>query len=155
MTNLLLPIDEARKRQEKRQWKAIRSFCISLLTDAVATLLLVHFTDYFDRIPSLYVFPLLAAALCFYRTRMHLFFTPKERTGTVRHTEEYEVATRARKQMEPMRRVMGQEMCIVIDLDDGKSVVMRFPGGKAVEALRDGDRVALLRFLVWPVQPDA
>lgn len=155
MVNQLPSIEEARKRQEIRQRNAIRNFCLSLLAVSVATLLLVHYTDYFERFPSLYVLPLFAAAFCFYRTKMHLFFTPKEVVGSVRSIEAYEVARRARASGTLARSILGVELRIVVDLEDGSSVVKSFPGGPVFEELRIGDRVALLRFLVWPVRPEA
>lgn len=154
MSNQLLPLADARKQQEALQRKAVCGFCLSLLAVSAVTVFLVYCTDYFSRFPSLYALPLLVAAFCFYKTRMHLFFAKKEVTGKVQNIEAYEVATRMRQSGERQRSIIGVEMRIVVELESGKNVVKTFPGGKAFEELKPGDRIALLRFLDFPIDPN-
>ncbi len=147
----MLTIKEARKIQKERESKAILTFVFSLVFVALATYILLEYTNAFEISTAFYLIPIGIFGFSIKKTRIYLFFTKKEFTGKVVYNNVYVVKSQRVKGERSYMQYEGLEMEIIVQ-DDSKSKRITIPASFPVAAhISDGVTVSLLRFIDQPI----
>ena len=150
-----MTLDEARKLQKRNENKAIISFLIAFTVIGLLTALMFSYTKVLERSSFYWLMPIIAMIITVMATKIYKFFSKKELVGRVVHVHIYSLRERSRKGLnygtgansKPRRR----EAEIIVQSDDGSSVMLTVKHQDTVAKLSDGDKVAVLRFVDTPV----
>lgn len=163
----VLSLKEARTVQKEREKKAIQRFCFCfaaiLSLNVAADILFVRFQADSRLIPLLAFLSLLILGFLFVRCRMHLFFQKKELTGIVVSTRADALPTHPyAAHIAGVRCRTVDQLCLelVVRAETGpeakkkRTYVRQCVLTEELKSLRDGERVALLRFIDQPIRLD-
>lgn len=150
----MLTLKEARKLRNEREIQAILKFLISAVFIAILFILLFVYTNilsinsvfYLLPVPFLFIF----GKIC----GMQNFFAPKEFIGEVRNIHVYRITERVSKGVGTGHGGSGgthfEAELLLVD-KKGKTMIKTFWYGDTVSRLKEGDEIAILRFVDEPI----
>ncbi len=151
----MMTLNDARKLQKKNEAKAITSFLIVFAVIGLLTALMFSYTKVLERSAFYWLIPIIAMMITVRATKIYRFLSKKELVGRVVHVHIYSLRERSRRGLgygtgtnsKPRR----SEAEIIVQSDDGSSVMLTVKHQDTVAKLSDGDKVAVLRFVDVPV----
>ena len=146
-----MKLNEARRLQKEIQSKVLLKFFGFSVVFGVLSLLLVHYSGLTERIPTLYILPLIAIFFVGRKTHIGKMFSPKEFIGEVIDIDIYGVTSQRVKGERSYIRKYGLEAEIIICNKNGKKFTKTLPNGDITERLCLGDQIAFLRFIEEPI----
>ena len=154
----MLKLEEAREIQASRQKKALLKFGIALgmilVVNWIADALFLHFKLDNRLIPLLGFLSLLLGYL-FVKTEMPSFFQKKEYNGIVIRTEADAEPTKTSASHLPGERYKTVDCpvltIVVEEAGTGKTRIKKCNLHRYLSEIRDGDEIAVLRFIDQPV----
>ena len=147
----MLTLKEARKIQKERESKAILTFIVSIAFVLLATYILLEYTNAFEISTVFYLIPIGIFAFSVKKTRIYLFLTSKEFSGTVVYNNVYVVKSQRVKGERSYMQHEGLEMEIIVENKD-RSKRITIPASLPVASkISDGTKLSLLRFIDQPI----
>lgn len=151
----MMTLNEARKLQKRNETKAITAFLIAFTVIGLLTALMFSFTKVLEHSSFYWLIPIIAMIITVMATKIYRFFSKKELIGRVVHVHIYSLRERRRKGLgygtgSNSTRIR-KEAEIIVQSDDGSSVMLTVTHQDTVAKLSDGDKVAVLRFVDTPV----
>lgn len=147
-----MTLKEARRIQKERETKAILSFLASVAFIALGTFLLFFLTDVLALSSMFYLLPVALLALAVKKTKIYKLSEPKEFVGNIVRMDVYPVKVGKIKGDDTYEQTWGESLEVYIIVDNGKksrsSAVL---AGKGTRHLAEGKRVALMRFIYYPI----
>lgn len=149
-----MTLKEARAIQKERETKAILSFLASVAFIALGTFLLFYFTDVLSISTAFYLIPIALFGLAIKKTKIYKFFEPREFVGNIVRMDVYPVRVGTMKGDDRYEYRMSTsealEVALIIDNGD-KSKSVAVIASKATWYLAEGKKVAVLRFIYYPI----
>ncbi len=150
-----MTLEEARKLQKKAETKSIVSFLVCFTVIGLLAALMFSYATVLERSAFYWILPIAALAISVKTTKIHLFLSRKEFIGRVVHVHIYSLRERQRKgfnygtgQSSTRRK---SEAEIIVESEDGHSVMLTVKHQDTVAKLSDGDKLAILRFIEAPI----
>lgn len=150
-----MTLNEARKLQKKNETKSIVSFLVCFTVIGLLSALMFSYTTVLEKSAFYLMLPSFALTMAVIKTKIYLFLTRKEFIGRVVHVHIYSIRERQRKGFNygtgansTKRR---NEAEIIVENEDGSSVMLTVKHQDTVAKLSDGDKLAILRFIEAPV----
>ena len=144
-------IKEARKLSKQREARAIGLFLASLIVTLLITFVLMEYTNVFEINSVFYLIPVALLALAVKKTEIYKFLTPKEFVGKVVYMNVYNVKGQLIRGRLTYTTVDHLEAEIIIENEKGKSKTIYLPAGPGDNLIREGMKLALLRFVDTPI----
>ncbi len=149
-----MTLKEARKIQKERETKAILTFLASFAFIALGSFLLFYCTDVLSLSSIFYLVPVCLLGLTIKKTKIYKFFQPKEFVGKIVRMDVYPVKVGTMKGDDAYEYRMSTseslEVYLIVDNGD-KSKSVAVLAGKATWYLAEGKKVAILRFIYYPI----
>ena len=151
----MMTLKDARALQKRNETKAIISFLIAFTAIGLLTAYMFSFTKILEHSSFYWLLPILAMMITVRTTKIYRFLSKKEFVGRVVHVHIYSLRERSRKGLGygtgANSRRRRQEAEIIVQSDDGGSVMLTVKHQDTVAKLSDGDKLAILRFVDTPV----
>ncbi len=151
----MMTLDEARKLQKKNETNSIVSFLVCFTAIGLLTAVMFSYTTVLEKSAFYWILPIATLAIAVKTTKIYLFLSRKEFIGRVVHVHIYSIRERQRKGFNygtgansTKRR---NEAEIIVESEDGSSVMLTVKHQDTVAKLSDGDKLAILRFIETPV----
>lgn len=152
----MLTLSEARKRQSKKQKSVLAIFITATVIIALATYFVftsIEINEDSAKYHSLYyLVPLVLWGIVIAKSGITTFIQPKEFEGEMIKIEIYRAEERKTKSggFDALQD-KSFEAEVMVKGDNGKVILRTFPNGDATSNLREGDRIAVLRFVNEPI----
>lgn len=149
-----MTLKEARKIQKERETKAILTFLASVAFIALGTFLLFYLTDVLALSSIFYLLPVALLALAVKKTKIYKFSEPKEFVGNIVRMDVYPVKVGNMKGDDAYeyRLSTSETLEVYLIVENGKkSRSAAVLAGKGTWHLAEGKKVALMRFIYYPI----
>ncbi len=140
----------AKRLQKERETKSILTFSVLFVIIEAGTYLWFGFTDILKISTVFYLIPVFLLGYAAKKTRITEFFKPREFLGTVINIDVY-IAKTSRVKGKPSYVMNEHTEAEILIERDGKPKSKVIPYSPLTEHLREGDRVAFLRFIDQPI----
>lgn len=152
----MLSLENARKIRNKSEIKVLTVFLVLTAIIAAASYLVFTKIEFGEEMSNYYkmyyLVPLVLWAIVIKKSGITRFFQPREFVGEVIKVEVYRAEERKTKSggFDALQD-KSFEAELMVRNDKEKVILRVFPNGDATNRLREGDRVAILRFVDEPV----
>jgi len=147
-----MTLKEAREKQKERERKAIYSFLASIAFIGVGSFLLFYLTDILSISSIFYLIPIGLFALAVKKTKIHKFLEPKEFVGKIVKMDVYPVKVGKIRGDDTYEQNWGESLEVELIVDNGdKTKMVAVLASKATWHLAEGKKVAILRFIYYPI----
>ena len=147
-----MTLKEARAIQKERETKAILTFLASIAFIALGSFLLFYLTDVLSISTAFYLIPIALFGLAVKKTKIYKFFEPREFTGKIVRMDVYPVKVGKIRGDDTYEQSWGEALEVALIIDNGdKSKSVEVIASKATWYLAEGKKVALLRFIYYPI----
>lgn len=152
----MLTIEEARTRQKRAEKRALIVFFTAVAVAAAASACLFVFADLLSRSAAYRAIPAVMLLMICFKSDIRVFFQPKEFVGEISKIDVF----RGRDQVVKGAawghgpNVSGAYLCTkftITDKQSGKTIERAYRNNADITKLAVGDKLAVLRFVEWPV----
>ena len=147
-----MTLNEAKKLQKEREQKAVLLFVTSLGLVGLGTWLLMEFTNIFEISTVFTLIPFALIGFSVRKTKMYMFFTPREFKGKVIRMDVYPVKVGKVKGEHTYETSRGEALEVALYIDNGKTTKLKeMYASPLTNKINIGTELVLLRFIDQPI----
>ena len=147
-----MTLKEARAIQKERETKAILTFLALVAFISLGSFLLFYCTDALALSSIFYLVPVVLLGFAIKKTKIYKFLQPREFVGKIVRMDVYPVKVGKIKGDDTYEQTWGESLEVYLIVDnEKKSKSVAVLASKATWYLAEGKKVALLRFIYYPI----